>query len=41
MQDPEQALRGTIAYQIVLVGMRKGILTGKTLADASRNTPPT
>lgn len=32
-QDPEQALRPTIAYQIMSVGMRKGLFTGKKLGD--------
>ncbi len=31
--DPEQALRPTIAYQIMSVGMRKGLFTGKKLGD--------
>jgi len=31
--DPEQALRPAIAYQIMSVGMRKGLFTGKKLAD--------
>jgi len=31
--DPEQALRPAIAYQIMSVGMRKGLFTGKRLAD--------
>lgn len=32
-EDPEQALRPTIAYQIMSVGMRKGLFTGKKLGD--------
>lgn len=31
--DPEQALRPAIAYQIMSVGMRKGLFTGKKLGD--------
>ena len=31
--DPEQALRPAIAYQIMSVGMRRGLFTGKKLAD--------
>jgi predicted chitinase len=31
--DPEQTLRPVIAYQIMSVGMRKGLFTGKRLAD--------
>ena len=33
VQDPEQALRPAIAYQIMSVGMRKGMFTGKKLND--------
>jgi len=33
VQDPEQALRPAIAYQIMSVGMRKGLFTGKKLGD--------
>jgi hypothetical protein len=33
VQDPEQALRPAISYQIMSVGMRKGLFTGKKLAD--------
>ena len=33
VQDPEQALRPAIAYQIMSVGMRKGLFTGKKLSD--------
>ena len=32
-QDPDQALRPAIAYQIMSVGMRKGLFTGKKLSD--------
>jgi hypothetical protein len=32
-RDPEQALRPTIAYQIMAVGMTKGLFTGKKLGD--------
>ena len=32
-QDPEQTLRPAIAYQIMSVGMRKGLFTGKKLSD--------
>lgn len=31
--DPDQALRPAIAYAIMAVGMKKGIFTGKKLAD--------
>jgi len=31
--DPEQALRPAIAYQIMSVGMRNGLFTGKKLSD--------
>jgi putative chitinase len=31
--DPEQALRPAIAYQIMSLGMRKGLFTGKKLSD--------
>jgi len=31
--DPEQALRPAIAYQVMSVGMRQGLFTGKKLAD--------
>jgi hypothetical protein len=31
--DPEQALRPAISYQIMSVGMRKGLFTGKKLSD--------
>lgn len=33
VQDPDQALRPAIAYQIMSVGMIKGLFTGKKLAD--------
>lgn len=33
VDDPEQALRPEIAYQIMSVGMRKGMFTGKKLSD--------
>jgi hypothetical protein len=33
VQDPEQSLRPAIAYQIMSVGMRKGLFTGKKLGD--------
>lgn len=32
-RDPEQAVRPAIAYQIMSVGMRKGLFTGKKLSD--------
>ena len=31
--DPEHALRPAIAYQIMSIGMRKGLFTGKKLSD--------
>jgi predicted chitinase len=31
--DPEQTLRPAVAYQIMSVGMRKGLFTGKKLSD--------
>jgi hypothetical protein len=33
VRDPDQALRPAIAYQIMSVGMRKGLFTGKKLSD--------
>jgi hypothetical protein len=33
VNDPEQVLRPAIAYQIMSVGMRKGLFTGKKLPD--------
>jgi putative chitinase len=32
-KDPDQALRPAIAYQIMSVGMRNGLFTGKKLSD--------
>jgi putative chitinase len=32
-QDPDQALRPAIAYQIMSLGMRNGLFTGKKLGD--------
>ena len=32
-EDPDQALRPMVAYRIMSVGMRKGLFTGKKLAD--------
>jgi putative chitinase len=32
-QDPDQALRPAIAYQIMSIGMRNGLFTGKKLSD--------
>jgi len=32
-QDPDHALRPAIAYQIMSVGMRKGLFTGKRLGN--------